>query len=121
MLSKFLNRKKTVGQATLEMTLAVIATMLLFMGTAKIFLWFGYSLRGSQRNFDYFRYAPKLPVGSPSKPLRVLPEEINRHDLPRTFSDYDEFDGGVYIGDGASEDDGEGEDQFEGGGWNIRE
>jgi len=78
-----LDSKYLTGQATLEMTLAIIVVLIVLAGTARIFMWFTTCLVG-RTNEDIIDVVDSPPI------LRVLPEEDGRDDLPRHFYDHRE-------------------------------
>ena len=51
------------GQTVIEMTLALLMTMVFYIGTVKVFQWFVVATVGRQRNYDCTRVPAGRPMG----------------------------------------------------------
>lgn len=61
------------GQASLEMTVALVGAILLLFGSLKVFLWLNERLVTRHQNYEATRVSG-VPWVEPSTPLRILNE-----------------------------------------------
>lgn len=61
---------KSAGQATLEMTLALIATMMLLVGMGRVFIWFSDCIVARHHN-----------PGAQYPPLHLVPQYLFGEDI----------------------------------------
>ena len=57
------SRRLGLGQTVIEMVLALLMTMVFYIGTVKVFQWFVVATVGRQRNYDCTRVPAGRPMG----------------------------------------------------------